>query len=110
VIFCTATLVRLRAAAIGSNATGLQGDVSKLGERNRLLTSIGAFQVIEDVNARLVAVRPSWLGGVPSLAAISLHLVTKRHHAVLVGFDLRQMERDISVELLERAVLEVKRF
>jgi hypothetical protein len=38
---------------------------------------------------------------VPSLAAISSHLVTKLHHAALVGFDLHQMERDISVELLE---------
>jgi hypothetical protein len=43
----------------------------------------------------------AWLGGVPSLAAISLHLVTKLHHAVLVGFDLREMERDVSVERLE---------
>jgi hypothetical protein len=29
------------------------------------------------------------------------HLVTKLHYAVLVGFDLRQMEGYISVELLE---------
>src|SRR5207237_3252901 len=32
---------------------------------------------------------------------MSLHLVTKVHHAALVGFDLRQMEGDVSVELLE---------
>src|ERR1019366_7123523 len=41
------------------------------------------------------------LRGVPGLAATSSHLVTKRHHAVLVGFDLRQMEGDVSVELVE---------
>jgi hypothetical protein len=29
------------------------------------------------------------------------HLITKLHHAVLVGFDLRQMEGYISVELLK---------
>src|SRR5690349_1326152 len=29
------------------------------------------------------------------------HLVTKRNRAVLVGFHLGQMERDVSVELLE---------
>ena len=29
------------------------------------------------------------------------HLITKLHYAVLVGFDLRQMEVYISVELLE---------
>src|ERR1043166_9786667 len=32
---------------------------------------------------------------------MSLHLVTKLHHAALVGFDLRQMEGDVLVELLE---------
>ena len=32
---------------------------------------------------------------------MSSHLVTKRHHAVLVGFDLRQMHGDVSVELLK---------
>ena len=32
---------------------------------------------------------------------LSSHLVTKLHHAALVGFDLRQMEGDVSVELLE---------
>ena len=31
------------------------------------------------------------LGGVPWLATTSSHLVTKLHHAVLVGFDLRQL-------------------
>ena len=41
------------------------------------------------------------LGGVPWLAAISSYLVAKLHHAAPVGFDLRQMERDVSVELLE---------
>ena len=45
----------------------------------------------------------SWLGDVPSRAAISLHLVTKLHHAVLVGLDLRQMERDVFVELFEES-------
>src|SRR5436189_938031 len=44
----------------------------------------------------------AWLGGgVPWLATMSSHLVTKLHHAALVGFDLRQMESDVSVELLE---------
>jgi hypothetical protein len=32
------------------------------------------------------------------------HLVTKLHHAALVGFDLRQMESDVSVELLEERI------
>jgi hypothetical protein len=32
---------------------------------------------------------------------MSSHLVTKLHHAALVGFDLRQMEGDVSVEFLE---------
>jgi len=32
---------------------------------------------------------------------MSSHLVTKLHRAALVGFDLRQMESDVSVELLE---------
>ena len=41
------------------------------------------------------------LGGAPCLAAISSHLVMKPHHAALVGFDLRQVEGDVSVELLE---------
>src|SRR5437763_11396309 len=43
----------------------------------------------------------AWLGGVPWLATISLHLVTKLHRAALVGFNLHQMENDVSVELLE---------
>src|SRR5262245_3617561 len=42
-------------------------------------------------------------GGVPRLATMSSHLVTKLHHAALVGFDLRQMERDIPVEFLEES-------
>ena len=32
---------------------------------------------------------------------LSSHVVTKLHHAALVGFDLRQMEGDVSVESLE---------
>src|SRR6185312_3866559 len=32
---------------------------------------------------------------------MSSHLVTKLHHAALVGFDLREMEGDVAVELLE---------
>jgi hypothetical protein len=40
-------------------------------------------------------------GGVPWLAAISPHLVTKLHRAALVSLDLRQMEGDVSVQLLE---------
>jgi hypothetical protein len=32
---------------------------------------------------------------------MSPHLVTELHHAAPVGFDLRQMEGDVSVELLE---------
>jgi hypothetical protein len=35
------------------------------------------------------------------LAARYSHLVTKLYHAALVGFDLRQVEGDVSVELLE---------
>jgi hypothetical protein len=50
-------------------------------------------------------VRVGWsellAGGVPWLATMSSHLVTKLHHAALIGFDLRQMEGDVSVELLE---------
>jgi len=30
------------------------------------------------------------------------HLVTNRDHAALVGFDLRQMERDVSIEVFEK--------
>ena len=41
------------------------------------------------------------LGGVPGLATMSSYLVTQPYHAALIGFDLRQMERDVSVELLE---------
>jgi len=40
----------------------------------------------------------AWLGSGPWLGVISPHLVTKRHRAALVGFDLRQMQRDVSVE------------
>jgi hypothetical protein len=32
---------------------------------------------------------------------MSSHLVTKLHHAALVAFDLREMESDVPVELLE---------
>jgi hypothetical protein len=32
---------------------------------------------------------------------MSSHLITQLDHAALVGFDLREMEGDISVELLE---------
>ncbi len=32
---------------------------------------------------------------------MSSHLVTKLHHAALIGFDLRQMEGDVSVQLFE---------
>jgi hypothetical protein len=31
------------------------------------------------------------------------HLVTQFNHAALVGFDLREMEGDVSVELVEEA-------
>jgi hypothetical protein len=31
---------------------------------------------------------------------MSSHLVTQLHHAALIGFDLRQMEGDVSAELL----------
>src|SRR6266702_5662418 len=42
------------------------------------------------------------LGGMAaSLDTISPHLVAKRHHAVPICFDLRQMEGNISVEPLE---------
>src|SRR5437588_255791 len=34
-------------------------------------------------------------------ASVSSHLVTKLHRAALVGFDLRQMKGDVSVELRE---------
>ena len=43
----------------------------------------------------------AWLGSGPWLAAVFSHLVTKRHRAALVGLDLRQVEGDVSVELLE---------
>jgi hypothetical protein len=32
-----------------------------------------------------------------------LHLIPKRDHAALVGFDLRQMEGNISVEFFEES-------
>jgi len=35
------------------------------------------------------------------LSAVSSHLVTKLHDAVLVSLDLRQMEGDVSVDLVE---------
>jgi hypothetical protein len=41
--------------------------------------------------------------GLLGLSCSSAHLVTKRHHAALIGFDLRKMKGDISVELLEEA-------
>ena len=40
-------------------------------------------------------------GGVPWPATMSSHLVAKLHHAALIGFDLRQMEGDVCIELLE---------
>ena len=40
-------------------------------------------------------------GGVLWLATMSSHLVTKLHHAALIGFDLRQMEGDVCIELVE---------
>ena len=39
------------------------------------------------------------LGGAPRLAAKSSHLVSKPHHAALVGFDLRQVKGRVSVEV-----------
>src|SRR5262245_16328829 len=41
------------------------------------------------------------LAGGSWLAALCSHLVPKRHRAGLVGLDLRQMESDVPVELLE---------
>ena len=35
------------------------------------------------------------------LAAIS-HIVTKLYHAIVVGLDLREMERDVRAEILEK--------
>jgi len=32
---------------------------------------------------------------------MSSHLITKAHHAALIGFDLRQMEEDVSIELIK---------
>jgi len=40
-------------------------------------------------------------GGVPWLATIPSHLITKPYRAALVGFDLRQMKGNVSVQLLE---------
>ena len=43
-------------------------------------------------------------GGIQNFACLrrhSSHLVMKRDRAALVGFDLRQVEGDVSVELLE---------
>jgi len=40
-------------------------------------------------------------GGSSWLATMSSHLITKLHHAALIGFNLRQMEGDVSVEPLE---------
>src|SRR5439155_23489325 len=46
--------------------------------------------------------RPTLSGVIACVQANGfLHLVTKLHHAALVGFDLCQMEADVSVELLE---------
>ena len=37
----------------------------------------------------------------PPSRRLSSHLVTKLHHAALIRFDLRQMQGDVSVELVE---------
>ena len=39
--------------------------------------------------------------GVPWFATMPSHFVAQRHHAALVSFDLREMEGDVPVELLE---------
>src|SRR5260370_6729746 len=59
--------------------------------------------MISNVNTGRVAARSiAWLGGgVPWLATMSPHFVTKLHHAAFIGLDLRQIESDFSVELLE---------
>ena len=50
----------------------------------------------------LAKAQPGKLSYASSSVATSSHLVTQLHHAALVGFDLRQMEGDVSVELLEK--------
>ena len=63
---------------------------------------VACGHLIEEARVLCSAVRGMLLlGAVPWLAAMSSHLVTKLHHAALVGFDLRQMEGDVSVKLLE---------
>ena len=39
--------------------------------------------------------------GTLSLATTPTHLVTQLNHAALVGFDLREVEGDVSIELVE---------
>src|SRR6266404_7065162 len=62
-------------------------------------------QLVNDGSWPRMVVRSSCnaeLGGMAaSLDTISPHLVAKRHHAVPIRFDLRQMEGNISVEPLE---------
>jgi len=41
------------------------------------------------------------LGGIPSLATTSSHLVAQFNHPALVGLDFREMEGDVSVQSLE---------
>ena len=43
------------------------------------------------------------LVGILWRATISSHLVTKTQHAALVGFDLRQMQWDVHVEILKES-------
>ena len=45
--------------------------------------------------------RIGWASSEITKGRLSSHLVTKLNRAALVGFDLRQMEGDVSVDLLE---------
>lgn len=53
-----------------------------------------------------IEARPAAMGldhrlGQTMIKALFSHFVTKRHHAALIGFDLCQMQGDVSVELVE---------
>src|SRR5262245_25963227 len=69
-------------------------------ERQRIGNQIDAASIFaraDFVNVRCMLV----LGGIPSFAAMSSDLITQFNHAALVGLHPREMEGDVSVEVLE---------
>src|SRR5262245_51982157 len=65
-------------------------------------TREGMLAAPEDGRSPVALIRCT-LAQLVGLSDSSSHVVTKRHHAALIAFDLRKMKGDISVELLEEA-------